>query len=323
VEQLAAPEVRRVSAPTIRGDDTRWERVRELRRARPRVVVVRVSVVLVGVLFALAWTVGDAFPKDFFSERSQRNVARFLGELRPHPLQGQPFDFDVFAAWVQATLTKTRGLADAARTFGVAVLAIALAAAFAALAAPLGARTFAARDPLVAQSDGTLLSGDVWPLLRRAARMLFVALRAIPEYVLAFLLMALLPYGAWPAVLALALHNAGILARLQAENLENLPGSSLRALRLAGATRAQLAFGVGFPLALGRFLLYVFYRYETCVREATVLGILGYRTLGYSMQEARSRQFYDEMLLLVSLGVVLVLVADGISSAARRWLRDA
>jgi hypothetical protein len=29
------------------------------------------------------------------------------------------------------------------------------------------------------------------------------------------------------------------------------------------------------------------------------------------------------MLLLVSLGVVLVLVADGISIAARRWLRDA
>jgi phosphonate transport system permease protein len=312
-----------VSAPASNDSSARWRRVRELSRRRPRDVAVRVSVALVLLLFVLAWTVGDAFPKELFSERAQRNVARFLGELRPHPLQGAPFDFDVFVDWTRETLAKTRGLADAARTFGVAVLAIAIAAAFAALAAPLGARTFAAQDPLVGSGDGARGARNPWRLVRRTARLVFVALRAIPEYVLAFLLMALLPYGAWPAVLALALHNAGILARLQAENLENLPGAPLRALRLAGATRAQLAFGVGFPMALGRFLLYVFYRYETCVREATVLGILGYRTLGYSLQEARSRQFYDEMLLLVSLGVVLVLVADGFSIAARRWLRNA
>jgi phosphonate transport system permease protein len=310
-----------VSAPASNDSDARWRRVRDLSRRRPRDVAVRVSVALVLLLFALAWTVGDAFPKELFSERAQRNVARFLGELRPHPLQGAPFDFDVFVAWTRETLAKTRGLADAARTFGVAVLAIAIAATFAALMAPLGARTFAGQDPLV--GDGAREKHGPWPFVRRSARFVFVALRAIPEYVLAFLLMALLPYGAWPAVLALALHNAGILARLQAENLENLPGAPLRALRLAGATRAQLAFGVGFPMALGRFLLFVFYRYETCVREATVLGILGYRTLGYSLQEARSRQFYDEMLLLVSLGVVLVLVADGFSIAARRWLRNA
>ncbi len=54
------------------------------------------------------------------------------------------------------------------------------------------------------------------------------------------------------------------------------------------------------PLALPRFLLYFFYRFESCIREATVLGMLGTVSLGYWIQDARGRQSYDEMLLLVA-----------------------
>jgi len=77
------------------------------------------------------------------------------------------------------------------------------------------------------------------------------------------------------------------------------------------------------PLALPRFLLYFFYRFETCVREATVLGMLGVVSLGYWIQEARARQTYDELLLFVGLGALLVLAADAVSIAARGWLRRA
>ncbi|MEZ5976879.1 MAG: ABC transporter permease subunit [Planctomycetota bacterium] len=299
-------------------DAARLARVAELRRRRPVNRYLRVSLVLCGVLGVVAWIAGDLFPRFLFDEASRRNVARFLGELRPEPLQGEPWDWGVFAQWVRETLVHTRGLGDAWRTFNLAVLAIVLAGTFAALVAPLGARTLATRDPL---SDAPDTAG--WRWLRRVVRLGFVLLRALPEYVLAFLLMAMLPSSAWPAVLALAMHNAGILGRLHSETLENLPAGPLRSLRQAGATRAQLAFAAGFPLALGRLLLYVFYRYETCVREATVLGILGIRTLGYSIQDARSKLYYDEMLLLILLSVVLVLAADAASVFVRRWLRRA
>jgi phosphonate transport system permease protein len=75
------------------------------------------------------------------------------------------------------------------------------------------------------------------------------------------------------------------------------------------------------PLVLGRFLMYFFYRFETCVREATVLGMLGVVSLGYWIQDARSKQFYDEMVFFVALGALIVLAADLLSAFARTSLR--
>ena len=49
----------------------------------------------------------------------------------------------------------------------------------------------------------------------------------------------------------------------------------LRALRGMGAGRRQIVLTALWPISLGRLLLYFFYRWETCVREATVLGMLG------------------------------------------------
>ena len=89
---------------------------------------------------------------------------------------------------------------------------------------------------------------------------------------------------------------------------------------MAGTRRGVLAVGV-FPLALGNYLLYFFYRFETCVREATVLGMLGVVSLGFYIQEARAKLYYDEMLLLIGLGALIVLASDLASSLARRYLR--
>ena len=53
----------------------------------------------------------------------------------------------------------------------------------------------------------------------------------MPEYILAYLIMSMLGSPAWPAVLALAIHNTGILGRLHAETIENVERRPLAALR--------------------------------------------------------------------------------------------
>jgi phosphonate transport system permease protein len=68
-------------------------------------------------------------------------------------------------------------------------------------------------------------------------------------------------------------------------------------------------------------LLYVFYRFETCVREATVLGMLGVVSLGYWIEDARTKQYYDEMAFYLLFGGALVLVVDLLSALARRIVR--
>ena len=75
------------------------------------------------------------------------------------------------------------------------------------------------------------------------------------------------------------------------------------------------------PVALPRFLLFFFYRWETCVREATVLGMLGIVSLGFWIQDARARNFYDEMVFLILLGALLVIIGDVISTLVRAYVR--
>ncbi len=135
------------------------------------------------------------------------------------------------------------------------------------------------------------------------------------------MLLTLLGVGAWPAVAALAIHNAGILGKLYAEVAENMEPAASRALRALGAQRSQIAWAAIFPHNLGRYLLYFFYRWETCVREATVLGLLGFVSLGWFIQQARAGVRYDEMLHFVLLGSLLILAGDLISSWARKLAR--
>ncbi|MCA9003006.1 MAG: ABC transporter permease subunit, partial [Planctomycetes bacterium] len=145
---------------------------------------------------------------------------------------------------------------------------------------------------------------------------------ALPEYVLGFLLLALLNGSTWPAVLALAIHNAGILGRLFGDALEDVGTAPLRNLASGGARPSGLLLFGAAPQAFSRWLAYIFYRFETCVREATVLGMLGVISIGYYAKEMRSRQFYDELFVLILLGAVLVLAADALSGWLRSRLRQ-
>lgn len=298
--------------------------VRALYRARPKSAVVRATVVLLAALVVYAWLSGDIALDDLFTERRRENLARFAGtDVVPYALRGtdwtagQWFDFAL-------GLGRDRGFAGLGQTFAISVLAIVLAAGGALLLSFLAARNVASATPF---GDGAAVRSRVavvaWRSVCAAARGALVLLRAIPEYVWAFLLLAMLGPSAWPAVLALAVHNSGILGRLGAETVENLDGRPLAAWRGAGATRAQTAWLAAMPLAANRFLLYFFYRFETCVREATVLGMLGVVSLGYWIQDSRAKQYYDEMIVFVALGAALVLAADLASALVRHVLRRA
>jgi ABC-type nitrate/sulfonate/bicarbonate transport system permease component len=49
--------------------------------------------------------------------------------------------------------------------------------------------------------------------------------------------------------------------------------------------------------------------------------MLGVVSLGYWIQDARAKLYYDEMLLLVAVGAAIVLAADAASALARRHVR--
>ncbi len=296
-----------------------------LRRARPRSRLLRVSVLLLAALTAYAWLGGDVHVDDLFTAQRAENLRRFWTvDVVPYAARGQDWTALQYLAFAR-DLGEDRGFSALGATLAISVLAIVLAALGALAPAFLSARNVATSAPFgdrlrFASSPGIAFA---WRAISTVVRATLILLRAIPEYVWAFLLLAMLGSSAWPAVLALAIHNAGILGKLGAETVENLDPRPLAAWRGAGGSRAQIAWLAAMPLAANRFLLYFFYRFETCVREATVLGMLGVVSLGYWIQDARAKQYYDEMVVFVALGALLVLAADLASAVVRRALRRA
>jgi len=302
--------------------DMRAQTVRALYRSRYVNWGARVSAVVVVALMAGSWLVGDFDALSLVSARRVDNLTRFLGDIVPFPLQGQPFDAAVMVEWV-ADLMRTRGLSGALNTLAISVAAIVLAGIGGAGLSLAGARTLATDSPYMPPRGdrGYWLRTTAWMILVDVARLAMIFFRAIPEYVWAFLFLAMWGPIAWPLVLALAVHNMGILGRLGAEVVENTPAGPMSALAALGASRLQLAAAGVVPQAFSRFLLFFFYRWETAVREATVLGMLGISSLGFWIQDARARNHYDDMVLLVLIGGVLVLVGDFVSAFAREWVR--
>ncbi len=291
-------------------------------QARPRSRFLHASIGALIALAAFAWLFGDLEIGAIFGAGRRANVERFLRDdivppaVREHGAGALP-------GWAWP-LFRDRGLAGLGATLAIAVLAIVLAAAGGLALTLPGARTFMSPQAWLPHSSAP--SGTrrfAWATAVAIARAFQLFLRSIPEYIWAFLFLAILGPNAWPAVLALAIHNAGILGKLGSETVENLESPALRSLRGLGASRAQVAVTAIFPAAFGRFLLYFFYRFETCVRDATALGMLGVVSLGYWIADARAKRFYDEMLFYVLLGAVIVLVADFGSAAARRAVRRA
>ena len=280
---------------------------------RPKNHLVRLSLLAMIALIAGTWIFGNFVE----TENTNRltNVERFLNELRPYPLQDRNFDLSVALSW-SSDLIDEKGWEAMSTTLAISVAAIVLAGIWGTLLALPAARNITAG---FSYDPPKLL----WILIVGATRLMLIFLRAIPEYVWAFLLLAMLGPTAWPAVLALALHNSGIIGKLSAEVIEDLPREQLRSLTSIGASRLQIIMAAVAPTALPRLLLFFFYRWETCVREATVLGMLGIVSLGFWIQDARARNFYDEMFFLILLGAFIVMIGDVVSTLVRAYVRRA
>lgn len=301
----------------------RDDAVARLWRERPRDLFTRVSLLTFGLLIAAAYGLGDYDWAEYVSDQRLANLGRFFREVRPYPLQGEPWSTATALVWAQDLLSAEGG--EAVRTtLAMAIVAIVLAGIGGILLSLPAARSFASAEPLLpdGRAPGPLRRG-AWRVFVAAVRTALAFLRAVPEYVFAFLLLAIFGPNAWPGILALAIHNTGILGRLGSEAVENAEPGNLAALRALGAGRSQIAVVGLLPAVFPRLLLYFFYRFETCVREATVLGMLGIVSLGFWIEEARARGQVDTLVFLVGLCAVLVMLGDWLSALARYAVRRA
>jgi phosphonate transport system permease protein len=166
-----------------------------------------------------------------------------------------------------------------------------------------------------------LSSANVCPQwVVQPVRRLMDASRAINEIVFALLFVVAVGLGPLAGVLALAVHNIGIIAKLFSEAVEAIDPRPVEGIRATGATRLQeVVFGV-VPQVMPLWSSYTLYRFETNVRSATVLGIVGAGGVGHSLYENIRSFHYSETAAIVIIVVLTVTLIDLFSARIRKAL---
>jgi phosphonate transport system permease protein len=198
------------------------------------------------------------------------------------------------------------------RLFQGALETIAMSAIGTLIAAALGlALALAACLPAGRHAAGTLRAGT---------RFVLNLLRSIPELVWAALWVIAAGLGPFPGTLALAAHTTGVIGRLFADTLENLPPAPAQALRANGAGRIAVFLYATLPQAAPQMASYTLYRWENNIRAAAVLGVVGAGGLGQMLHFHLSLFQMEAAAAVVIAMLVIVALVDALSYALRNRL---
>ena len=145
--------------------------------------------------------------------------------------------------------------------------------------------------------------------------------RAIPEFIIAMILVIAIGFGAMPGVLALGLHTMGFLAKFYAEDIEHINKGPIDALKSSGATKSQIiSFGV-IPQILPSFVANNLYILVRNVRMATMLGIVGAGGIGYELQSSFRMFEYERVSAIIILIFVTIFLIDHFSAFIRSKIK--
>jgi phosphonate transport system permease protein len=153
------------------------------------------------------------------------------------------------------------------------------------------------------------------------ARLITVFFRAIPEFILAMILVIAIGFGAMPGVLALGFHTMGFLAKFYADAAEDVDFGPIDALASMGAPRIQVVAFAIVPQIVAPFIGYNLYILDRNIRMATMLGIVGAGGIGYELQAAFRMFEYQRVSAIILLIFATIFVIDMISSRIRSKFR--
>jgi phosphonate transport system permease protein len=161
-----------------------------------------------------------------------------------------------------------------------------------------------------------------WPRLIGLFRRVMDILRAVPEIVIALVLIFILGGGPVPAMIAIALHTVGALGKLFSEVNENASLKPVEGLYSVGATWGQRMWLGVIPQVAPNYLSYALLRFEINIRASAILGFVGSGGIGYDLKNAFSwgQGRYDEVAAIFLLLFGAIVLFDQVSSRYRNKL---
>ena len=153
------------------------------------------------------------------------------------------------------------------------------------------------------------------------ARIITIFFRAIPEFIIAMILVIAVGFGAIPGVLALGLHTMGFLAKFYAEDIEHVNKGPIEALKSSGASKRQIIAFAVVPQIIPSFVANNLYILDRNIRMATMLGIVGAGGIGYELLSSFRMFEYPRVSAIIIIIFITIFIIDHLSSLIRSKIK--
>ncbi|GAA4860839.1 phosphonate ABC transporter, permease protein PhnE [Saccharopolyspora cebuensis] len=158
------------------------------------------------------------------------------------------------------------------------------------------------------------------PAVAKFFRGVVLAVRGVPELVLAIVFVVITGLGGVAGALALGVGSVGLLGKLVADSLEEVDRGKEQALRATGASRVQVFFAATVPQAAPAFAAHLLYQLDTNLRSATLLGLVGAGGIGYYLLNASRVLEFGVVTTVVLLTFAVVLLVELLAVWIRKVL---
>ncbi len=150
------------------------------------------------------------------------------------------------------------------------------------------------------------------------ARSVMNVLRAIPDLLLAVILVAAVSIGAFGGTIALTIFSLAVLVKLFSETVDAADPRPLEAAQAAGGRHIAAVRAGVLPEVLPAYVAYSAYVFELNVRASVVIGLVGGGGIGRVIEAQRQFFRYDRIFGVLLILFAIVAVIEQISDAIRR-----
>ena len=169
-----------------------------------------------------------------------------------------------------------------------------------------------------------LSSANLWrscPWVSKAGKSVCNVLRAFPELVYAIIFVKMVGPGPFAGVLAIGVHQIGMLGKLYTEEMEAMEESPVEAMTAVGAGFWQTMFFARIPQLMPIYSSLSLNHFEIAVRSASTLGLVGAGGIGAPLVFAIQARNWDKVSVILMGVLVAVLAIDSLAGFIRKKLK--
>lgn len=155
------------------------------------------------------------------------------------------------------------------------------------------------------------------PAWRAVGRFVGVLSRAVPDVVIAMILVLMFSLGSLPGIIAIGLHSVGMISKLFADAIEQVDEGPRLAIRAAGGSKLQEFTSGVLPQVLPSWVATVLHRGDINLRGSVLLGYVGVLGLGRELSLAFKSLDYSLGIGLAIVIFALCVVMEIVSSTVR------